>query len=57
MVAKFSSPFNVTNKDVWLKLIDLERKVDALSVKLYAFASAVGIIGAFLAITGGVQVG
>ena len=26
----------ITNKDVWLKLVDLENKVDSLSIKIYA---------------------
>ena len=47
----------ITNADVWKKVLELERRVDALSVKLYAFATSVVIIAGFLSLTGGVSVG
>lgn len=47
----------ITNKDVWIKLQEVDKKVDALSIKLYAFSAAVVIIGAFISITGGIQIG
>ncbi len=47
----------ITNKDVWLKVNDLEKKVDGLSTKLYAFATAVAIIAGFLSLTGGIKIG
>jgi hypothetical protein len=48
---------SISNKDIWLKIIDLEKKVDLMAVKLYSFAAAAAVIGGFLALTGGVSVG
>lgn len=47
----------VTRRDVWNKLIELEKRVDALNIKIYAFAGAVAAIAAFLSVTGGIHIG
>lgn len=47
----------ITNKDVWLKVVELEKKVDALSIKLYAFATSLVVIATFISLTGGVRLG
>ena len=47
----------ITNKDVWLKLIDLETKVDSLSIKIYASWAAAIIIVGFISLQGGLNVG
>lgn len=47
----------VTNEDVWSKLIELEKKVDRLNTRIYAFAGALTIVGGVLGITGGITFG
>jgi hypothetical protein len=47
----------ITNKDVWVKLVELEKKVDSLSIKIYAFATVIVILGGVFGVTGGVTIG
>lgn len=52
-----SNFYIITNRDVWNKLEQLEKKVDNLNIKIYAFAGALAIVATVLSMTGGIRIG
>ena len=46
----------ITNKDVYLKIVELEKKVDRINVKVYGIIGGFVAVGAYLVSQGGLIV-
>lgn len=47
----------ITNKDVYIKLLEIEKELDVLKIKVYAGAGAASIVTTVLVLIGGVTIG